>query len=243
MLTNKQLYNYNQPNIGIIAIEYILLISILIFIKNKKNISTILFLIPYLSILGISIVIPFLSKSVFFTDIIPDISIFIPRIHIPFIIIFWITITKIFLKKFEKIKKRSEIIYKIVFINLIIYLLHVNFINYSQVNNDFIERQNNLNLIKNNYQIFSKKTHIWPHWILIEAIDLNNLSEIDNIKNLKKSSKESEKNFYLEDKKMDITEFQIFTYDPIMSNKKTIQEHCETKENIGSFSKLNCNKF
>lgn len=181
----------------------ICLVILVFFIKQKSKIDLkffskkiiILAIIPLLVIPLLSYFITFLSHRFFFNQFIPRISLFIPRILLPFIIILWISLIdllSIYWKKFEY-KIKLFVIFAFLFV-FVIYWIWLNF--KLNVRNFCSDSQQEFIL-----QVFEKNKasniafNFWPHWMLIEAIQPQNLDNISSISEQKTKDKRFEQLF------------------------------------------------
>jgi hypothetical protein len=149
-------------------------------IKKKYNLLIkeidYLVIFPIIIILVLSILLPILSHRLFFHKFIPDLSLFLPRTHLPAIILFFIYLAKLLSENIKKINTKFIILGGL---TLLISWTYVNYnINYknhysSLTSNNFIKQ----------ISIEDKPTIIWPSWIWYKGITTENINNIETIRN------------------------------------------------------------
>jgi len=216
--------------------------------KQKQKLKMLVFL-PLFVILATSTLLPFLSQRLFFHKFIPNLSIFIPRIHLPFIIIFWIHLLSILIKKTTSIvKKRTRLLLTAISIFIVAYWLYLPQQAYLYAHRITLDRQESLQKILNLSS--NKKLYLWPHWMWLEAIIPERLSQIDQIKQLQQQSRIIEKEFTqaTELSCSTLSQSQFFIYTPAskteleLQNKvsQTINDCCQIGQKIGVYQGWDC---
>lgn len=216
--------------------------------KQRKRLKMLVFL-PLFIILATSTLLPFLSQRLFFHQFVPNLSIFIPRIHLPFIIIFWIHLLSILINKITPvIKKRTRILITAIFIFVVSYWLYLPQQAYLYTHEITLERQESLQKILN--LSLNKKLYLWPHWMWLEAIIPERLSQIDQIKQLQQQSRKIEGEFTqttdLSCSTLSQSRFFIYTPDSKTELElhgqiyQTVNDCCQISQKIGVYQSWDC---
>lgn len=171
----------------IIVSTYVILVF-LVFIIKKKVLNksqakevTLLVVLPIVTIFLTSILLPFLSNRLYIHRIIPQLSVFLPRIHLPFVLIFWIIFSQSLINKWNhRSKAWSKAIVLPVLFMVVIYWSWLN----QQMNTRFYysseKKLSSLQEILEKSQD-SPKVLLWPHWMWFGTIQPSRLGEIPKI--------------------------------------------------------------
>lgn len=231
------------------------LLAFLFFTRKKKDVSFlqrffVLSLFPMLTILFLSFFLPFLSHRLFINQLIPRISLFIPRIQLPFVTIFWILVIEKLSCYFDSIQNKKKI-------GLFMFTLFILFIYWILLNlklnmQPFCENKNQetLNAVLDNRRS-ENKLYLWPHWMWIEAIQLGDLSNVSSIFKLKDESEKFEKSLFSENHRLEcnlIDHADFYLYTETVFSQDELQKNigilldkcCIKKEGVGSFESWDC---
>lgn len=226
--------------------------------KQKPKINSltqqllILSLLPILGILLASFLLTFLSHRFFIHQFIPRISLFLPRIQLPFVILFWIFISEMTATHWINIKRKIK--NKYIYSFVIILSIYWGVLNYHlNINNHLSSdiRQESIKKLLNNNHNDNLPFYLWPHWMWLEAIDLNQLEEVSAIGKLKKQSEKFEQPFNDSSsfaKCDDLGNSKVYVYASVLITQQKLQSEvikvlsrcCAEQNQFGSFRSWNC---
>lgn len=254
--TDNQIYVLKNISYLEIFIRYVLIILFIYFVKRnlkKEKTKIIIFIfLPFLSILSISLLFPFLSERIFFNKFIPNISIFIPRMHLPFVILLWVFLSKLILNKWPFLNKKIKILSVIAALSVLFFWTYIIQQNYVQTNKPVLEQRANIKKIMTESIASKKQLYIWPHWIFLETVEPNSLEKIKKTVQLQQLSKEFENNISQNNTLLcsELNDSQFYIYSKWVSSQFVLREKitsklnecCKEKEKIGNFEKWECPK-
>ena len=241
---------------SIVFYSALLFIFVLLIIKKPKisflsQKFFVLSIAPLLTILFLSYLITLLSHRVFLNQFIPRISLFIPRIQLPFIIILWISIIEnlfSYWKTFQHKLKANTI-----FIVAGILVFYWGLLNFNLNVKDLCsnsERDSVLQIFQKN-QTLSNQFNLWPHWMWIEAIQLNDLKNISALSKQKEQDRKFEQLFIDNSYSLDCSTLQnveMYSYVGNVVSQQKLQSEvinlldkcCTKQDEVGLFKSWKC---
>lgn len=238
---------------------FIILLFFVFLIRRKPKLDFfsqkvfVLSVIPLLTILLLSYLIVFLSHRLFFNQFMPRISLFIPRIQLPFVTILWIVFAENShsIWQYFKCKFKIEIIYFL--IGAIIF--YWGLLNFELNIKDFYFEDTRIFTSKffmNECSSNNKNFYVWPHWKWIESVELNRLQDIGLIFEQKNKSEKFGQLFVERNLDLNCSQSKgmyVYVYTGHMVSQEHIRETvlkyldkcCFQQENIGSFANWECN--
>lgn len=237
----------------------IILIILIILIKKKPTISLSLFskkimilsIIPLLTIPFLSYFITFLSHRFFINQFVPRISLFIPRILLPFVIFLWIFLVNKLFFYWDIFKHKIKVI--IIFILSSTLIFYWVLLNYDLNIKNFCSNNEQavlLQILQKN-QALGDQFNLWPHWMWIEAIQPNNLKDISIISDQKTKDKKFEQLFIDRSYLLDCNELNsgsVYSYTGGLFSQEKLQNEiislldkcCVQQDKIGLFKSWKC---
>lgn len=239
---------------------YSIVLAVLIILFKKKPKITfdlfskkimILSIIPLLTILFLSYFLTFLSHRFFMNQFIPRISLFIPRILLPFVIFLWIFAVEKLFFYWNVFKHKIKVF--IVFIFLLTLIFYWGFLNYDLNVKNFCSNneQNSVLQILQKNQALNNQFNLWPHWMWIEAIELNNLENTSIISDQKIKDEKFEQLFIDQSYSLNCKELHnmsIYFYTGSVTSQEKLQSEimdllnkcCTQQDEIGLFKSWKC---